>query len=333
MNLHKDLNLWRKALQTFNKKVLFAAAEILFLANFFSMAQNSSEKYSSNDIFSSLTSESVLSPSMPNISFPTIDESFYNPGNSSQSKSSQNTLSSSQTQTSAKSTDTQNLKSTSSILKSNSLSAADLFTLDSAGLLTSSSLENLFNENSSQTQATTVLQKILDELETLKTDLNKISQSQNQNLIAKNEDSLQKNENSAAEKVQKTDISDSANSNSAKILRFRVNSYDILKTCKKIYISKVQDDGTFLVTGDRRYLSDGKFFTETFHILFKVSQEKDGISNYSAAVLVMQDSPNQYSFLYQLSQRKNLTASRVGNLLSMKISDPNWQLDFLIDLD
>lgn len=316
-------------MQIFNKKVLLVAAGILFFADFFLVAQNNSESYSS-DLFSGLTTDSVLSPSMPSISFPTIVENFYNPENYAQSNVSKNTASSSQKETSAKKESDSSSKNNSAVLNSTSLSAADLFTLDSAGLLNSSSFENLFNQTSSQNQTITVLQKILDELEILKTDLNKISQNQNQTPIVKNEDSLQKAEISTSEKIPEP--SNSESSNSAKILRFRVNSYDILRTCKKIYISKVQDDGTFLVTGDRRYVSDGKFFTETFHILFKVSQEKDGISNYSVAALVMQDSPNQYSFLYQLSQRKNLTASRVGNLLSMKTSDPNWQLDFLIDL-
>lgn len=117
----------------------------------------------------------------------------------------------------------------------------------------------------------------------------------------------------------------------AKVLRFCVNGYDILKTCKKIYISNVQQDGTFLVTGDRRYASDGKSRTETFHLLFISAPQKNGC-NYTASAAVTQDYLNEYSFLYQLSQLQEVNALRTGNLVTMRTEQPDWKLELLIDL-
>ncbi|UKI55659.1 MAG: hypothetical protein L6V90_00015 [Treponema succinifaciens] len=111
-----------------------------------------------------------------------------------------------------------------------------------------------------------------------------------------------------------------------------MNGYDILRTCRKIYISEVQLDGTFLITGDRVYSSDGKNRTETFHILFKSSPSESGTLNYKAAANVTQDYLNENSFLYQLSKFESLPAMRVGNFVSMRTEEPNWKLELLIDL-
>ena len=94
----------------------------------------------------------------------------------------------------------------------------------------------------------------------------------------------------------------------------------------------MQLDGTFLITGDRVYSSDGKNRTETFHILFKSSPNENGSSNYKAAANVTQDYLNENSFLYQLSKFESLPAMRVGNFVSMRTEEPNWKLELLIDL-
>ena len=111
-----------------------------------------------------------------------------------------------------------------------------------------------------------------------------------------------------------------------------MNNYDILKTCGKIYISDIQHDGSFLVTGDRRYMSDGKNRTETFHMLFKNSSGEHSAVNYNAATSVTQDYLNEYSFLYQLSKRPQLSAVRTGNLVTMRTNDQDWKMELLIDL-
>jgi hypothetical protein len=125
----------------------------------------------------------------------------------------------------------------------------------------------------------------------------------------------------------------SAVRNRSRLLRFAVNGYNVLRTCRTIYISDVQDDGTFLVTGDRRYVSDGQTRSETFHILFKTKPDSSSFSEYDAATAVTQDSYNPNSFVYQLSRRSNMMASRTGNLVSMRTEDSDWRLELLIALE
>ena len=132
--------------------------------------------------------------------------------------------------------------------------------------------------------------------------------------------------------VTSTGNSSTARTKASRLIRFSVNGYDVLRTCRTIYISDVQEDGTFLVTGDRKYASDGKTRSETFHLLFKKDQNTSGLQNYHAAAAVTQDYLNEYSFLYQLSQRENLSAVRTGNLVTMRTTDPDWKLELLIDL-
>ena len=132
--------------------------------------------------------------------------------------------------------------------------------------------------------------------------------------------------------VSSNTLTSAAEKAASRILRFNVNNYDILKTCKKVYISDVQQDGSFLVTGDRRYLSDGKQRTETFHILFKNSATNNSAVNYNAAASVTQDYLNEYSFLYQLSKKPQLSAMRTGNLVTMRTDEPDWKMELLIDL-
>ncbi len=114
---------------------------------------------------------------------------------------------------------------------------------------------------------------------------------------------------------------------SARILRFRVNGYDILGTCRTVYFSDAAQDGSFLLTADRRYLSDGKTRDETFYLLFK----KTGDSTYEIAADVLQDYLNEYSFLYQLAGRSPVTGERTGNMIVVRVDDPLWKLDLLID--
>ena len=119
----------------------------------------------------------------------------------------------------------------------------------------------------------------------------------------------------------------------SKLIRFQVNGYDIFKTCRVIYISKVDKDGSFLLTGDRRYQSDSTSRAETFYLVFKSKGVVNGQQQYTVATAVTQDHLNQYSFLYQLSQRNNLIATQVGNMVMLRTTDPTWKLDLLLDLE
>ena len=279
----------------------------------------------------------IASPNMPTIDAPTLGDGYYIPGNvtnqpytgyriapktSADKKASTATE---QTKTESIATQTEKPKAT--------LSAADVSTLSKLGLLNPlsslagvssgglpslSALDNLYTSGAnSETNA--LLHQVLTSLESLKTqNVESVAASQEQVAIEK----------SASEILAANALTPVHQS---KLLRFMVNGYDVLHTCRTIYISDVQHDGTVLLTGDRRYKSDGNLRDETFHILFKQTGNASG-ENYAVAAAVTQDSLNQYSFLYQLAQRKNLTASRTGNFLVMRTDDPNWKLELLLDL-
>lgn len=265
---------------------------------------------------------SITSPSMPTISSPEIGNGFYSPGsvlkpeyikNTSQNNSSQ----SEKTKAENKNAESSNAKSEMQKKILSALSAKDISLLNEKGF--SSDINSMIfslssSDNSQETKI--LLNKILAEIEKIK---DKSSQ----------DNSKKKTAEVSAAPAKEEKLPEKAK---ARLLRFSVNGYDILRTCRKIYISEVQLDGTFLITGDRVYSSDGKNRTETFHILFKTSPSENGTLNYKAAANVTQDYLNENSFLYQLSKFESLPAMRVGNLVSMRTEDPNWKLELLIDL-
>lgn len=190
----------------------------------------------------------------------------------------------------------------SNSLNSNSKSEANLYQ-NLAG-------ENfLINQNSSDSK---ILEKILSELSELKS-----SNTENGVLRSENKDGF-----SNAAKTE------------PKILRFNVNGYDILSTCKKIYFSEQESDGTFLLTGDRKYFSANKSRSETFYFFFNSKGSDGGITKYKVTPAVSQDSENKYSFLYGLTQKNELEAERTGNLVTLRANDGSgWKMDLLISMN
>lgn len=113
-----------------------------------------------------------------------------------------------------------------------------------------------------------------------------------------------------------------------------MNGYDILSTCKKIYFSEQESDGTFLLTGDRKYFSANKSRSETFYFFFNSKGSDGGITKYKVTPAVSQDSENKYSFLYGLTQKDELEAERTGNLITLRSNDGNgWKMDLLISMN
>lgn len=293
-------------MRIFKKAIAFAAAQASF---FFATAQGSQFR-------------SIESPSMPTVSSPEIGNGFYSPG--SVLKPEYNSGARQNSSTQQEKANEEN-KGKESFDKENSLqkkilsalSANDLSILKEQGF--SSDINSIIfslSSSSSSQETKNLLNKILTEIEKAKD--SQIQNSGGTNIPAASENPEKK------EIKQKSQV--------ARMLRFSVNGYDILSTCRKIYISQVQLDGTFLVTGDRIYSSDGKRRTETFHILFKVSPNETEPFNYKAAANVTQDYLNENSFLYQLSKFESLPAMRVGDLVSMRTEDSNWKLELLIDL-
>ena len=167
----------------------------------------------------------------------------------------------------------------------------------------------LINQNSSDSK---ILGQILSELSELKS-----SNTKNGTLRSENKDGF-----SNAAKTE------------PKILRFNVNGYDILSTCKKIYFSEQESDGTFLLTGDRKYFSANKSRSETFYFFFNSKGSDGGITKYKVTPAVSQDSENAYSFLYGLTQKNELEAERTGNLVTLRANDGSgWKMDLLISMN
>lgn len=263
---------------------------------------------------------SITSPSMPTVSSPEIGNGFYSPGSVLKPEYSKSKIDSSQTEKSKsenKNAESSNAKNEMQKKILSALTAKDISLLNEKGF--SSDINSMIfslssSDNSQETKI--LLNKILAEIEKIKDN----SDKENSNKKSPEVSTASAKEEKLPEKAK------------ARLLRFSVNGYDILRTCRKIYISEVQLDGTFLVTGDRVYSSDGKNRAETFHILFKSSPSENGSSNYKATANVTQDYLNENSFLYQLSKFESLPAMRVGNFVSMRTEEPNWKLELLIDL-
>lgn len=249
------------------------------------------------------------------VSMPKID-SISMPGSSSfpsMSSQSQNP----QTQSATSTNESQN-----SITNSQYVTAASLATLSSSILGTSeSSSNNLLSSilggssNLTATANATTTNVLLEQI------LNKLNENQ---------------DNSTAKKVSSTETNEKTtntpvypySTGGAKILRCTTNGYNILSTCRTIYSSVLTTDGTFLITGDRKYLSNHRTRSETFYMLFK----KTSPHTYEVAVSVLQDYLNEYSFLYQLSERSPFIASATGNLIVLRIDEELWKFDMLIDI-
>lgn len=277
---------------------------------------------------------SVFEMTMPTISSPTMGSGFYMPGNSSNSiytgpsvKSPSATSSKSTSASVAKDTEAQTAEESLS-----SISASDISLLSQKGLL--GQLGTVFDDrsysydstalykNNSAEETNKLLKKVLSRLEEIKDGADSTA-------AVASKDSAEK----VSVPVQNATSNDgSARSSKSNLLRFTVNGYDVLKTCRTVYISDVQKDGTFLVTGDRRYNGNGRMMNETFHILFKTKPDSADFVNYTSAAAVTQEVANPNSFLYQLAQRKGMEASRTGNFVTMRTSDPDWKLELLVDL-
>ncbi len=342
----------RKCNFAFNVSVFFTLIfNSFFTSAFFGQSGPSAPSVSSPSMPTAPSAPGVSSPQMPTVTTPTITNGIYTPVTNSKrgstssdaEKTGDQEKSESVTQTSA-AAENKNLSST--------LTASDISTLDSMGLLkqvvnsfsgkSDSSLDsslykisNLYSSDSTS-QTNLKLQQVLAELENLKAE-NKSLQKQLDSLKKNNsygdgQESSSASSQTNASGEKKNDGNMESRNPKQKILRFSVNNYNILSTCRTVYISSTSDDGSFLLTGDRIYSSNKKNRKETFYIYFKPNAASSGISSYTVACAVGQDYLNEYSFLYQMSQCENLTAYRTGNLVTLRTNDEDWQLEFLLDL-
>ena len=271
-------------------------------------------------------------PSMPTLSVPSMSAPHYTPGRNTAAQRQTNTGSApaanetpSQTMQripsgKAQSTDPAD---TNGSKKSSAVTAADLTALANKGLLNnfysllgSSGTGALLQGGLSSggissgaalpSSSNAMLEKILSELDNVK--------KQN------------------AEAVKSNEEQPLASSARPGILRFIVNGYDVLSSCRAVYFSDVGEDGTFLLTGDRTYTANGQKRMETFYLLFRPAGTAGFSTQYKVECSVVQDYTNVHSFMYRLASLGNLSAVKTGNLVSMRTSDPNCRADLLIDI-
>lgn len=285
--------------------------------------------------------QTIPQPSMPTITSPTIGNGFYMPGNSKNraytgDSSKPETISETEPKEDNDSSNASPDTEADARKAVSGLTANDIQNLNNEGLL--DKILELSDSGSSQHSLSLTDSPELGlysaQINTTSGLLlrNLLTQLQNSQKTVHASSGTEISSEAAPEKVSAAKSAEQENTSRPHLIRFSVNGYDILRTCQKIYISSVQNDGTFLVTGDRKYLSDGENRSETFHILFTRLEAESGLKNYTAAAAVTQDRLNVYSFLYQLSQRENLKATRTGNLVTMRTTDSDWKLELLIDL-
>lgn len=265
-------------------------------------------------------------PAMPRISAPTLGTKFYVPGNVYTNKKNEVVIKSADEPVEPKHMNSGLITDDNSILSkkisesfSSRLTAKDISSLGSDGLF--GGIYGLLGDDNSiltkayqnTTSSDVLLSKIMEQLNELKLQNEKLTEqlrisSENQNNTAK-----------------KSEMS-------PKILRFVVNGYNLLDTCRTVYFSKKDFDGSFLLTGDRRYTSDNKSRDETFYLLFKADGNCGSTAGFYVEPKVVQDYKNEYSFLYQLSKKHDLKAEKTGNLVSLRCTEPAWNFDLLLDI-
>lgn len=264
-------------------------------------------------------------PAMPRITAPTLGTRYYTPGNVYTNISSKNSgaeiKNSEKTET--VSTESKEKKLEAIFGTANArLTASDVAGLGNDGLfggiygLLGKDASLYTSKEAAASQNEVLLKTIMGQLDELK----KENKALNQNLAKKNNLPVTHSTSSEPHEFEPS------------ILRFYVNGCNILDTMRTVYFSKKENDGSFLLTGDRRYTSDNKNREETFYLLFRADGNCGTSAGYYVEPQVIQDYKNEYSFLYQLSRKPELKAEKTGNLVSVKYVSADWNMDLLLDI-
>ncbi len=273
----------------------------------------------------SVFAQSVSMPEMPSMpTMPTVGGEFYRPTTPTSSVLQNATSESLSSSTENLSTQSQNSKATisssnssdvlSSLLTNNSiLSAYDITNLYDSGLFNDLSSLNTVNANSQNSEI--LLQQILQSLEELKNQQKTSTAVEKQNL---------QNTQTDSENFKQREPS---------VLRFKINGYDIKDSLSAVFFSEPEADGSFLLTGDRRYFTNQQRRTETFYLLFKTIKSTGSTTTFEVQSDIVQDFKNENSFVCKLVNKKNLTAEKTGNLVVLRLSDNDLNVDLLLDID
>ena len=75
------------------------------------------------------------------------------------------------------------------------------------------------------------------------------------------------------------------------------------------------------------------FIKETFYMLFKTVSSNGSTLTYKVQPSIVQDYKNDNSYVYKLSNVKNLTAEKTGNLVVLHYTSDSLNADLLLDID
>ncbi len=270
---------------------------------------------------------SVKAPSVPEVSVPGLDNGFYTPGNSDfysgvkkpqTPKAPDTTQKEKPADTSPAASSSTNEEVLNRIYQAagssltNHLTAGDLSGLDSMGLI--GNFSSLFaGKTGSSTLNSTTTDSLL--LEQILRELNEVK------------------EKVGTQNIQNAQSSAQPKASNPKILRFIVNGFDIASSCRQVYFSTTESDGSFLFTSDRKYLVKNQVRTETFYILFHATGNNSGITNYNVTPEIFQEVDDPNSPVYQFCQHKDFTATRTGNLIKLTNSRGDTKVNLLLSLD
>lgn len=310
--------MWRKVLQISKRNIYLSFGIIFFtfFINFHIFAQ-SMEMLQMPEMPAMPSMPSMQSISSGNFYTPTVPTAPVSPvkpnsvnSNTTDEKNNETVI--------TNGNNTANINSTLQADPSKILTASDILGLYDSGLF--SDLSSLDTSSAVQNYATTsqtnlLLQQMLNSLNDLKTQQN-------------NADAYHKTEMEVKQSDAQT-----FKSREPKILRFKINGYDILSSLTAYFISEQEADGTFLLTADRKYYVDQLPRTETFYILFRSASTTGSSLTYNVQPTLTQDYKNENSFIYRMTQAGNLTAEKTGNLVVLHYADKNLTIDLLLDLD
>ena len=272
-------------------------------------------------LYAQTTIEMPEMPEMP--SMPTVGGGFYRPSfpnRPNNTKQSDTSGEGSKEKTESVLTEAITPESilNATLAKGNTLTAYDISSLYDSGLFSNisslGSVDSLSNYSTS-TSTNALLQQVLNSLNELK--------KEQQSASAK-----EKNELNAV----KTD-SENFKHREPSILRFKINGYNIADSLTKVFFSETEADGSFLLTGDRKYFVGQQVRTETFYMLFKTVSSNGSSLTYKVQPSIVQDIKNENSYVYKLANIKNLTAEKTGNLVVIHYSSDSVNADVLLDID
>ena len=258
-------------------------------------------------------------PSMPTISSPSVNKTGTTKNNSStktETSKSEKTASNITAQSLLQMSSTNSLSSITdlaSVLSGVSSENATEDDLKRISELFSSPLNSLSTStlNSSSSSSNILLSQILQKLEELQNQIDKMNEVPN----------------SSSEQTKISTEKNIEKSFNKKILRFRINNYDLTKSFTTLFFSEPESDGSFLLTGDRTYNLYGKQMTETFYMLFK----NENGNNFEVAVAVNQNDENPNSFLYKFAKDSPYKSQRTGNLFFINSNKNDLKVDILIE--